>query len=196
MRLDLKQTRPHSPEPSDDELALLQRSQTGDTAAFQELLRPHLGSLLALGRRLTGDHQWGEDLTQETLVRALRGIGQFRGEASFRTWLFRIQVRLASEPARWRRRDRATPLAHIEVPDHLGAAPDEPAVMRELHDRIEEAMERLPARQRTALHLRAFEGLDYEAIASALQCSTGAARMLVLEARRRIMTRMGRHLAP
>ena len=184
-----------NPEPS-LERELLDRFRAGDRSAFQSLVRPHLGSLMALGRRLAGDAHWGEDLTQETLVRAFRGLDGFRAEGSFRTWLFRIQVRLASEPQRWRRSERAVPTEGLDVPDHLGEGPEQPAITRELRDRLEEAMERLPARQRAALHLRAHEGLGYTAIGGAMACSPGAARMLVLEARRRVMARMGRFLTP
>src|SRR5260221_2922865 len=76
--------------------------QAGDEAAFQPLVRPHLAALLSLARRHTTDSHWAEDLVQETLVRAYRGLPGFRGDAALRTWLFRILVRLASDPARWR----------------------------------------------------------------------------------------------
>ncbi len=179
-----------------EERALLARFRAGESTAFHALVRPHLPPLLALARRLTGDHQWAEDLTQETLVRAYRALEGFRAEASLRTWLFRIQIRLAGEPARWRRTERASSLADLDVPDQLGAAPEQPALQRELQDRLAEAMERLSTRQRTALHLRAVEGLDYAAIAGVMECTAGAARMLVLAARKRVLDRMGRYLAP
>ena len=176
--------------------ALFARFRGGDREAFHGLLRPHLGSLLALARRLTGDPHWAEDLVQETLVRAYRGLGEFRGEAALRTWLFRILVRLAAEPSRWRRQERTRSLADLEIPDTMSAGPEAPAIDRELRDRLMEAMERLPPRQRAALHLRAVEGMDYRAIAESLGCSNQAARMLVLEARRKTMERIGRHLLP
>ncbi|MHC4919419.1 MAG: RNA polymerase sigma factor, partial [Planctomycetota bacterium] len=81
--------------PTQAEEKLLSRLRAGDPAAFQTLVRPHLGALLALSRRLTGDAHWAEDLVQETLVRAFRSRAGFRGEASLRTWLFKIQLRLA-----------------------------------------------------------------------------------------------------
>jgi RNA polymerase sigma-70 factor (ECF subfamily) len=82
------------------------------------------------------------------------------------------------------------------VPDHLGPTPEQPALQRELRDRLAEAFERLTPRQRTALHLRATEGLDYADIARTMGCRPGAARMLVLAARRRVLERMGGYLAP
>lgn len=188
-------TRPESTRESPLERELVLRAQGGDQEAFRLLLRPHTEALLTLARRTVGDVHWAEDLVQETLSRAVASIDGFRGEASFRTWMFRILVRLASEPRRWKKSERAVSL-DVEVPDLLGPVPEDAAISRELSDRLAEAMERLPARQRTALHLRAAEGLDYERIAEVLECSRGAARMLVLEARRRVMERMGRHLEP
>ncbi|MCA8974578.1 MAG: hypothetical protein KDC98_07635, partial [Planctomycetes bacterium] len=105
------------------ESGLLARFRNGDESAFQALVKPSLPGLMALARRHCHDPHWAEDLVQETLVRALRGLAGFRGESSLRTWLFRILVRLASEPARWRRQDPAQQTGHLEVPDSLESMP-------------------------------------------------------------------------
>jgi RNA polymerase sigma factor (sigma-70 family) len=194
--MDPRVGEPIDPTPaSEQEQRWLAAFRSGDAQAFQPLVRPHLPALVALARRHCRDQHWADDLVQETLVRAYRGMTAFRGDAALRTWLFRILVRLASEPGRWQRGERAAPL-EIDVPDHL----DEPAltgaIERELGQQLEAAMERLPARQRTALHLRAVEGMDYAAIALVLECSAAAARMLVLEARRKVLARIGGLLEP
>ena len=80
--------------PDEVEQALLGRCRAGDQGAFQALLRPHLPALLGLARRCCRDQHWAEDLVQETLVRAFRGLANFRGDAALRTWLFTILVRL------------------------------------------------------------------------------------------------------
>lgn len=184
------------PKPANEsEQQWLQRFQQGDSFAFQPLVRPHLPALLALARRQCRDPHWADDLVQETLVRAFRALPSFRGEAALRTWLFRILIRLAAEPQRWRRGNAAAPL-EIDVPDHLDAPMVHDAMARELRQRLDEAMERLTARQRTALHLRAAEGMDYAAIAAVLGCSPVAARMHVLEARRHVLQRVKEHLDP
>ena len=187
---------PPRPTACEGERYWLARCQAGDTSAFQPLLRPHLTGLLALARRHCQDPHWAEDLVQETLVRAFRGLPGFRGESALRTWLFRILVRLAAEPTRWRRGQAALPLGELDLPDHVGALAEHDAIARELSERLDEAMERLTLRQRTALHLRAVEGMDYAAIAQVLVCSPVAARMHVLEARRKVMSRVQEHLDP
>ncbi len=174
----------------------LRRFRAGEPSAFQGLVRPHLQGLLALARRQTADDHWAEDLVQEVLVRAYGGLADFRGDSSLGTWLFRILVRLGAEPERWQRRERAGSLETLEIPDTLDSLPDRDALNRELRHRIDEAMERLSPRQRTALHLRAVEGMDYAAIAAILESSNAAARMLVLAARRRVLDRLRGYLQP
>lgn len=183
------------PRPDVVEQGLLVRCRAGDQAAFQALLRPHLPALLGLARRCCRDQHWAEDLVQETLVRAFRGLANFRGDAALRTWLFTILVRLAAEPGRWRHDDPVESLA-TDVPDHLPTPAEDLAIQRELNDRLAEAMERLTTRQRTALHLRAAEGLDYVAIGGVLGCTAVAARMHVLAARRHVLARLQEHLEP
>jgi RNA polymerase sigma-70 factor (ECF subfamily) len=187
--------RPQPKAASEQERRWLSAFQGGDAGAFHPLVRPHLQALVSLARRHCRDHHWADDLVQETLVRAYRGLQSFRGDAALRTWLFRILVRLASEPGRWRRGERAQTL-DLDVPDHFDDPALQTAVERELRQQLDAALERLPARQRTALHLRAVEGMDYAAIAGVLECSAAAARMLVLEARRKVLERMGRLLEP
>jgi RNA polymerase sigma-70 factor (ECF subfamily) len=187
------------------EADLLGSFRNGDALAFDRLLRPHMTSLLALATRLAGT-SWAEDLLQESLLRAYKGLHQFRGDSRLRTWLFRIVIRLASEPHRWRRDHRqlddggnvargvgTEPIE--EVPDRL-PSPEVAARERELRERLDEALERLSTKQRTALHLRAVEGLDYRAIADCMESTAEAARRLVLMARRALMVRLGPHLQP
>jgi RNA polymerase sigma-70 factor (ECF subfamily) len=177
------------------ESLLLQRFRAGEAGAFELLLRPQVPALLGLARRLAGPH-WAEDLLQEVLIRAFRGLAAFRGESSLKTWLFRISYLLASEPSRWKRQERAAEPIADEIPDHVSDTAEQLASQRELRDRLAEAMERLSLKQRTALHLRASEGLDYKSIASCMHTSEEAARRLVLLARRNLLARLGPHLQP
>ena len=172
--------------------AWLAEAQTGDPAAFDRLVRPLLGGLLALCRRLNGPS--ADELLQAGWIKAHRGLAGFRGDCSFRAWVVGILYRLATEPERFdpaRPLPGQTPLEDGLVPDRLDCDPLAHMSARDLLRRVEEAMERLPVRQRTALHLRAVEGWDYSEIAGVLHTSTGAARMAVLNARRKLRDRMG-----
>ncbi|MEZ5965295.1 MAG: RNA polymerase sigma factor [Planctomycetota bacterium] len=181
---------------SDGERAALDAAQAGDPAALHGLLRRHVGPLLALARRvLRGDHHRSEDLVQETLLAACRSLDRFRGEAAVRTWLFRILIRLAADPRRFCRGRLPTSVGEpCDVPDAFTPDPPHSSLARELRHRLDEALERLPDRQRAALHLRAVEGMGYGAIAEVLGGTPGAARMMVLAARRNLRQRLGSYL--
>lgn len=173
----------------------LEAARQGDPMAFDRLVRPMLGALLALSRRLASGRVSAEELLQEALIRAHRGIGRFRGDCSFRSWVVHILYRSSTQPERV---EAARPLpgqeslaeARSEVPDRMR---DDPAMVVTARDdlrRVEEAMERLPAGQRTALHLRAVEGWSYDEIARAIDSTPGAVRQAVLKARRKLRDRL------
>lgn len=182
MRQETEPGRPQQP-------PALEAARRGDPGAFDQVVRPLLGSLLALARRLAGEAA-GEDLLQEGLLRAWRGLAGFREETTFRAWVAGILFRLSREPRRFRPRPERAAAARA-IPDRLDPDPLLKASARELLDRVEQALERLPAPQRTALHLRAIEGWGYAEIAAALETSAGAARTAVFAARRRLRARMG-----
>ena len=160
-----------------------------DPEAFDRLVRPWLGSLLALCRRLAGEAD-GADLLQLGLLKAWRGLSSFRGETTFRAWLVGILFRLAAEPRRFRPRRRASALPE-SIPDKLDLEPLRRVTAREALERVEQAMERLPLRQRTVLHLRAVEGWSCEETARALGMSEGAVRKALFDARKALRARLG-----
>lgn len=170
--------------------ATLDAFRDGDRRAFRTLIEPELGRLRAFARRLSGRADAADDLVQEVLLRAFRSCHTFRGEGSVRSWLFRIAARLGSEPQRYLGRESGASLdAEAEFESSHGA-PVSYAREREVEAKLEVELDALPERQRAALHLRATEGLDYQRIAQVLGCSNGAARMLVLEARKSLMRRL------
>jgi len=166
-----------------DERALLERARAGDGQAFDLLVRAHFPRVYAIAFRLAGNHEDAEDLAQEAFVRAHRGLALYRGESSFSTWIYRIAVHLARD--RFRRAGRR-PGVELLVADELSGAggPAEDLDGRELRRVIVDAIGRLPERLRTALVLRALEGLDYEDVAAATGVTPDTARTHVMQARR------------
>ncbi len=178
----------------------LRRAAGGDRDAFDRLVRPHLGNLMALARRLTTGEHLAEELLQTTLIRAYAGLRHFRGDAPLRVWISSILYRLATEPHRLAGpgappAGRTTALPD-DVPDALGVDPSVRVSARDMLARVEAAMERLPVRLRTALHLRTVEGWGYDGIARVLETSVSAARNAVMDARRRLRERIGDVLEP
>jgi RNA polymerase sigma factor (sigma-70 family) len=119
----------------------------GDSAAFGQLVRRHQGAVRAQLRRLTaGDAAWADDLAQETFLQAWRKLGQFRADARFATWLYRIAYTAFLQANRARREPRSPPLTDA----HAGVDPTGSIDRR--HD-LDRALEQLPQAQRSALVL-------------------------------------------
>src|SRR5437764_13684736 len=98
-----------SPEFRLDEVELISAAKAGDRGAFDELVRRSFVDTFTLARRLTGNEEEPRDVVQDAYLRAWRGIGKFRGDAQFSTWLYRITANSASTYVQRRRRQRAEP---------------------------------------------------------------------------------------
>jgi RNA polymerase sigma-70 factor (ECF subfamily) len=145
------------------ECELVGAAQAGDLAAFEELAGAHTDHLYSVVLRLLGDRGDAEDVMQETLLRAWRGIGRFRADASFFTWLYRI-AQNESNRALERRLRRVATVGIDEEPVQVAApAHHEPAIRAEhraLGEALKLAIASLDSPYRTALVLRDLEGLS------------------------------------
>ncbi|MCC6738566.1 MAG: sigma-70 family RNA polymerase sigma factor [Planctomycetia bacterium] len=169
---------PHPPSDLPDEL-LAGRAQGGDRTAFETLVLRYLGPARAFCAKLLRDPVLAEDACQEGFLKAWRGLPGFRGDAKFRTWLWRILFNAAQDL----RRPRLEAIGEREfeaVPDRDVAAED--AVAREIAA--------LPARQREVLLMRAELGLDLEEIAGVLGITYEAAKASLSLARNRLKERL------
>ncbi len=164
---------PLEPVPDGD---LIRGWQNGDEAAATELVRRHAGPLARFLRGSGATDDELEDLVQETLFRAFRNIGGFRGRSSFRTWIMTIGANALKDSWRRRKRRQVVPLAGREVED-AGSDPHGEAASRDLETRLMTAVQALPEMQREVFLLRAQQGIQYEEIARALDTSPGAARV-------------------
>jgi len=159
--------------PSDHELAAAYRA--GDEGAATELVRRHAG---AVGRYLYSSGAAPDevdDLVQEALFRAFRRLDGWRGEASFRSWLFAIAGNVLRDEFRRRKGRRILSLEHRDLPDH--ADPDADLAATEVEERLRRGVAALPRLQREVFLLRTQQGSGYEEIAAALGTTPGAARV-------------------
>jgi RNA polymerase sigma-70 factor (ECF subfamily) len=147
----------------------------GDERAAAELVRRHLA---AVGRFLYSagaGRSDVEDLVQETFFRAFRRIDGWRGQASFRSWLFTIAGNLHKDEYRRRRGRQVVSIDDRDLPDRADPAADFAA--GEAEDRLRSGLATLPRLQREVFLLRAQEGRGYDDIAAALGTTPGAARV-------------------
>jgi RNA polymerase sigma-70 factor (ECF subfamily) len=175
------------PEPTDQ--ALVAAYRRGDQRAAAELVRRHgpaVGRFLYTSGALAADI---EDLVQETLFRAFRGLERWRGDASFRSWLFTIAGNLMRDAFRRRKGRQVISLEGRELPDR--ADPHAELAAGELEARLRAELGRLPRLQREVFLLRAQEGVPYDEIAAALGTTPGAARVHYHHAVRRLKELVG-----
>jgi RNA polymerase sigma-70 factor, ECF subfamily len=161
--------------PEPDDATLIARWRAGDEGAATELVRRHARPV-ARFLAAAGARDDVEDLVQEAFFRAFRHIATYRAGASFRTWVMTIASNALTDLRRRRARRASVPLGNHEVADR-SADPLGRVVERDLLTRVETEVGRLPVMQREVFLLRAQQGLDYGAIARALDTSVGAARV-------------------
>jgi RNA polymerase sigma-70 factor (ECF subfamily) len=165
------------------ELALLRAGQAGDLNALEQLLGPHKQPLFILCHGILGHADDAEDAAQEAFLRALRALPGFRGDAAFRTWLFRIAVNVCLN---WKRDRRPTEAWDEE---RGGSAPNSasPEVMALRHLRVMEALQALPRRHRVILLLKEREGWSVAEIATAMRWNAVRVKNELSKARRTLV---------
>jgi RNA polymerase sigma-70 factor (ECF subfamily) len=173
-----------SPEDPRSDAELVAAYRMGDQLAASALVRRHTAPL---GRYLYGvgaRTEDLEDLVQEAFFKAFRAIGSWRGEASFRGWLFRIAGNVRKDQYR---RDKGRVMIELaEVELAASGNPETEAAGRDLEDRLRQGIMALPRMQREVFLLRAQQGLDYDEICAALGTTPGAARVHYHHAVRRL----------
>jgi RNA polymerase sigma-70 factor, ECF subfamily len=174
-RLTIRMIAPEQPHDDPEDRELIARWKRGDQRAAGMLVARHAPSLARFAVSF-GVRDDVEELVQDTLVRAFASIDGFRGDSSFRTWLFTIERRLLLD----RRRAEARRRRSVEVQEDSAAtefdALDE-LVADESAVRVRRALDRLTPTQREVFLLRVNEGLSYRDIATACGTTEGAARV-------------------
>jgi RNA polymerase sigma-70 factor (ECF subfamily) len=169
-----------------DELVVAARS--GDQRAFDEIVRRTHAEAYTLAYRLVGSEEDARDVVQEAYLRAYRGLKNFRGDAQFTTWLYRITANCANTHLSRRLKHRHEELDDdARIPDlDPGNDPSARADAAVLRDRLTEALRQLPPRLRSVVVLRDVYDLTHEDIAAELGISETAAKVRLHRARRRL----------
>lgn len=171
------------------ETQLVGRARAGDRVAFEALATAAFPALVRLCGSLEGDRERALDLAQEALCRALAAIAEFRGEASFATWVRKIarNLFLKDRARAARRRERGAEPEALDA--HASKVEEDPAARAarvERAGRVRAALETLPDEQRTALILCDRDGASYKEIAGVMGCPLGTVMWRIHAARKRL----------
>jgi len=160
---------------SDEDLVVL--ASNGNTDAFNQLVVRWERSIHALAYRILGREEDARDVCQEAFLRAYRGLGRFKRQAKFSSWLYRIALNLCRD---WLRRQRrmgdVLPPAGMQdrpeesVVDPISESVEELIVRRDLGRAVAEVMKTLPVEQRTVIVLKEFHDLTFREIAELVEC--------------------------
>jgi RNA polymerase sigma-70 factor (ECF subfamily) len=168
---------------------LVGTARLGDRAAFDELVRRTYVDTYTLALRLTADEEDARDVVQDSYLRAWKALPDFRGDAKFTTWMYRITANTAYSMVKKRRRHRAEPLdTMIEDPIelHPDLQPEAAAESSLLLDELSAALEELPPKLRTLVVLKDVYDLSHEEIAEQLGISVAAAKVRLHRGRRKL----------
>jgi RNA polymerase sigma-70 factor, ECF subfamily len=182
-------------ERKDEDAPFVARCRRGDVDAFEVLVARHQRKMFTVAYRMTGDYDEACDVVQETFLSAFTGIGKFRGEARFSTWLFGILMNHARDSARkiCTRRGKVSPIP--DDPERLGAEcgdgwyspPPETTVERmerkEREAKVQEGISALDGEQREVLVLRDIQGCSYDEIGRILKLPDGTVKSRLFRAR-------------
>ena len=183
---------------TDSDLMLVERAVAGDQNAYELLVIKYQRRIQRLIGRMVRDVDLVEDIAQETFIRAYQALHQFRGDAQFYTWLYRIAVNTAKKFLMELKRDPTVSenaFKSDDEGDETSWAGNEPIdnetpesvlAAKEIAMAVDAALGALPEDLRQALTLREIEGLSYEEISEVMDCPIGTVRSRIFRAREAI----------
>src|ERR1041385_2898396 len=164
---------------SDDEKGRITLSLNGDHAAFESLIREYQKMIHSLCYRMTGSMADSEDLAQETFIQAFRSLNTFRSESKFSSWLYRIAM---NRCLNWKKAS----IRRDELHKNWSEIPRDQSVEGAPAERVQEALLTLDAKQRAAIILTVYEGLNHSEAARALGCAETTVSWRIFSARSKL----------
>lgn len=186
----------------DSDVMLVERTVAGDQGAYELLVIKYQRRIQRLIGRMVRDVDLVEDIAQETFIRAYRALHQFRGEAQFYTWLYRIAVNTAKKFLQELSRDPTVSERAVKLDDDgdetswggsepiSDETPESVLAAKEIAAAVNDAVDALPEDLRQALTLREIEGLSYEDISGMMACPIGTVRSRIFRAREAISAKV------
>jgi RNA polymerase sigma factor (sigma-70 family) len=190
---------------ADSDWTQVRRVQEGDVAAFDQLVIKYRERVYAVVYNMTSNREDASDLTQEAFIKAFQSINRFQGQSSFFTWLYRIAVNSTLTHLRKAKLrsffsfekisedDKTTELL-AQLTDKKGA--DREYYVKELQEKLNEAMQKLSIKHRTVVTLFEIDGLSHEEIAEVVGCSVGTVRSRLHYAKQLLQAELQSYLRP
>src|SRR5690625_3525624 len=184
---------------ADSDALIVQRVQLGEVDAFDELILKYRERLFGIIYNLTSNREDTADLTQDVFIKAFRAINRFKGKSSFFTWIYRIAVNTTYTHLRRNRLRRFfsfesidEELAPSEILEALTARSDvtREDALRELQEKLNEALQSLSLNHRTVVVLFEIESLSHQEIAEIMGCSVGTVRSRLHYAKRQLQAKL------
>ncbi|MCM2295910.1 MAG: RNA polymerase sigma factor RpoE [Rhodoferax sp.] len=181
---------------------LVERAVAGDQRAFELLVIKYQRRIERLIGRMVRDANLVEDIAQETFIRAYRALHQFRGDAQFYTWLYRIAVNTAKRFLLKLKHEPAVLQSAMQANDEddetfqrknepsTDETPESVLAAKEIGQAVNDALAALPDDLKQALTLREIEGLSYEEIADVMNCPLGTVRSRIFRAREAVSSKV------
>jgi RNA polymerase sigma-70 factor, ECF subfamily len=194
-----------------EEDSIVSELKAGSEEAFAWLIAKYNKQIFSVIARTIPDPGDAADLTQDVFIKVYRGIGGFNGQASLRTWIYRIALHEASNQRRWWCRHKR---AEVTIESETGRSRDgkplylkdtlvdehespfEQAAHEEVRDHVEDALSHVPEPFRTAVVLRDIEGFSYEEVAEILDVNLGTVKSRIMRGRAHLKTRLAGFAAP
>lgn len=187
-----------------DETAVIAELKAGSEEAFASLIAQYHAPLYSLIARTIPDPCEAADITQDVFIKVYRGIGNFHGDSSLRTWIYRIALHEASNQRRWwcRHKRKEITIEHELSADdgeafHLKdtlvdqhESPFDLAAHAELREQVEAAVREVPEPFQTVIVLRDIEGFGYEEIAEILSINLGTVKSRLMRGRAHLKSRL------
>ncbi len=188
---------------ADSDFATVKRVQAGEVAAFDQLILKYRERLFGVIYNLTSNREDAADLSQDSFLKAFQAINRFHGQSSFFTWLYKIAVNTTLTHLRKNRLRTFFSLEKIQeegagaqligqLTDKNGA--DRDAYLRELQEKLNEAMQKLSIKHRTVITLFEIDGLSHAEIAQVMDCSEGTVRSRLHYAKQFLQGELSRYL--
>lgn len=188
----------------DPDAELMLRVKRGDIAAFESLVEKYKQPVINLAFRMLHDLSEAEDLAQNVFIRVYQSAARYEVSAKFTTWLFTIAKRLCLNEIRRRGRHQAESLDSSQsdseeqparqYEDLKNFSPPDNFLHSELAEKIQEALDTLPEKQRLAIALCREDELSYEEIAEVLETSVSATKSLIHRGRETLKERLKPYL--